>query len=185
MSETLQKLNIYADDQLGKATENILRRVITGEGAESLPNDIGLQGLAIKHAPTPARIKSDVNKLKMAYMIVNGKKEKVPATTRNIAEIIQQRIRAIGWTGRTLLYDWAEAKVSRVAIIQNKHDEHQIEINTSGNVQKAKFTSTSPGLLRLNKKHQIVKKAIEGTRTDCIDYLKQLIQSDIKKIIKR
>jgi len=186
MSKTLNKLNTYANEELGKASENILRRIVTGKGSEDLSDDLGLYGQALMHAPTPQKIENDVRKLKLAYMKEGGSKKLVPLNKANKAKILRDRIKAIGFTARTLLFDWQEAKNSRSSAIQGQLDrDHKIRITTSGNKAVANFLSKSKGLLKINKKKNVVRKEVEKAKNDALSYLQQILKTDVRKLLNK
>lgn len=185
MRETLRKLNTYADDNLGKISENLLRRIVTGIGSEGLPNSSGLQGQARANAPKQEDIQRDIRSLKVAYLTQGSKKSLVRMSEQNKKLILAQRIKAIGYTARTLIFDWKEATNSRIGEVKgNLSRDHNINIETIGKLPKATFRSISKGLIKLNKKYGIVDKEIAQAEADAIPYIQQIIKSEIRKMFK-
>jgi len=186
MSKTLSQLSTYANEELGKVSENLLRRIITGKGVQALPDSLGVYGRALRNAPTPQQIESDTRRLKLAYMKKDGAKKLVKVNKDNKAQILKERIKAIGFTARTLIFDWNEAKSSRSIRVSGKLDrDHDITISTIGTKALSKFVSRSKGLLKLNKKHRIVSAEIQKAKDDALTYIQQLFRNELKKLIRK
>lgn len=185
LSKTLTKLNTSSEAIFGGAVENLLRKVVTGKGSQSLSDGNGLQQLAKEHAPKPSDIESDIRKLKSALIKRGGQKKLTRLTPVNRKEILKQRIKAIGYTARTLLLNWAEATAGRSSVITGKLSKyHYIKIETANNLPKATFTSKHKGLIKINKQHNIVKKVLTNLRKELIPYLTQVSKDQFKKDIK-
>ena len=181
----MTKLSIYADSTFGKVSENILRRIVTGKGVESLPSSDGLYLQAKKHAPTPSEIKNVMRKLVVAYDKKGGSKQLVKLNRKTREEILKKRLKAIGWTARTLLYSWREAFNGRSAKVTGRFTKrNQVVINSKGDKATATFTSTSKGLAKLDKKHNLVAKEIRKAKQDAVPYIQQIITKEIRDMFR-
>lgn len=183
----MRTLNTYADDNIGKISENLLRRIVTGKGTQALRNTEGLQGKALQHAPKPEDIKRDISRLKVLYLRESGSggKKLVPMTKRNKFKALKERIKAIGYTARTLLFNWDEAvSGQRKQITGELTRNHEVIIETVGKLQKATFKSKHDGLIYMDKKHGIIKEEVEKAKADAIPYLQSFLQKELKDILK-
>lgn len=185
MIRTLQTLTGTSNEHFGKIAENVLRRIVTGQGAQSLPDRKGLQQLAEDNAPTPSEIERDIRKLKYALEIDGGGKKLVRMTATKKYDILRERIKRIGHTSRTLILNWAEAFNSRSGKVTGKLSKyHDVTIATQGNICRATFKSKHRGLQKINKDHGIVQKVVSDARKDLMPYAKQVLNAELKGIFK-
>lgn len=185
MKKTLQTLSGATNDHFGKIAENILRRAVTGKGSQSLADSKGLHQLAEDHAPTPAEIERDVRKLKYALQVQGSGKKLVRMDSVKKYEILKERIKSIGHTSRTLLFDWAEAFNSRSGKVTGRLSKyHDVEINTKSSICRATFKSKHKGLLKINKDHRIADKVVAEARKDLVPYAEQVLKTELQNIFK-
>lgn len=185
MKKTLQKLHGASNDHFGKIAENILRRIVTGSGSQSLADSKGLQQLAEANAPTSSEIERDVRKLTYALEAQGKGKKLVKMDTKKRYQILKDRIKSIGHTSRTLIFSWAEAFHSRAGEVSGKLTKyHKVNIDTQGNLCRATFKSKHRGLLKINKDHRIVDQVVAEARKDLVPYAEQILKQELKGIFK-
>ena len=177
---------MYAKNEGGKVVENLLRNIVTGEGAENLLQTEGMQRVALQNKPSQARIERDVRKLRSAF-VLQGNKKVMKRLSPELKElVIKRRTDRSGYTGRSLEYpNWSEARKGRIFTISNDltEDTH-VTINTASSKPKAKFSSRQGGVVHLNKMVGLATDAVAKTKELAKQYVKLAITKDIKKFTK-